>query len=285
MSQQSHWLTLARWTPLVILTDLDGTLIPFAATPEAARPSPALVALLSDLASSPGVTVAVVSGRPRETLESFFQSCPDLLLVAEHGGWRRDGAWQPAVEASQEEVDDLTDALQHVTRRHPGALTERKTWSVAFHFRGIAAEERDAAVIEVETLRCRLAAASSPIRGAAGLRGVGGASRPHGQGHGDRLAARARGGPDPTARPRRRRDRRGHVPRVAGGGRVHRGGNRKRPRDGGGLAPQDSQQRRELSPLAPRGPPGRNHGRGQSAATTHRDPRRGSADVSVPSAW
>lgn len=152
MSEQSHWLTLARWTPLVILTDLDGTLIPFAATPEAARPSPALVTLLSDLAHSPGVIVTVVSGRPRETLESFFQSCPELLLVAEHGGWRRDGAWQPAVEASQEEVDDLTDALRILTRRYPGALTERKTWSVAFHFRGIAAEERDGAVVEVETL-------------------------------------------------------------------------------------------------------------------------------------
>ncbi|HJZ85322.1 MAG TPA: trehalose-phosphatase, partial [Polyangia bacterium] len=152
MSEHAHWLSFARWTPLAILTDLDGTLIPFAATPEGARPGPELVGLLTELASSPGLLVAVVSGRPRESLEAFFPSSPGLLLVAEHGGWRRDGAWQPAVEAAQEEVDDLTFALRRLAALHRGALVERKTWSVAFHFRNISGESRDGAVVEVEHL-------------------------------------------------------------------------------------------------------------------------------------
>src|SRR5262249_47599127 len=136
--ERDHWVALARWTPLAILADLDGTLIPFAETPDGVRPSAELLALLSDLATSPGVTVAVVSGRLREQVEAFFAACEGLLLVAEHGGWRRDtGAWQPAVEASQKEVDDLTQDLRSLASRHRGAVVERKTWSVAFHFRAV----------------------------------------------------------------------------------------------------------------------------------------------------
>jgi alpha,alpha-trehalose-phosphate synthase [UDP-forming]/trehalose-phosphatase len=151
VSEYDHWLALARWTPLAILVDLDGTLIPFTPTPEGARPGPELVILIADLAASPGMTVAVMSGRPREALEGLFAGAADLLLVAEHGGWRRDaGAWQPWAEASQEEVEDLAEELRGLATRHPGARVERKTWSVAFHFRAIAPERREGAVVEVE---------------------------------------------------------------------------------------------------------------------------------------
>ncbi|HEU4538890.1 MAG TPA: trehalose-phosphatase, partial [Polyangiaceae bacterium] len=57
-----HWLALAGHSPLAILLDLDGTLIPFAPTPAEARPGPDLLALLARLAATPGVTCAVVSG-------------------------------------------------------------------------------------------------------------------------------------------------------------------------------------------------------------------------------
>jgi trehalose-phosphatase len=151
MSERDHWVALARWTPLAILADLDGTLIPFAETPDGVRPGPELLSLLRDLAILPGVTVAVVSGRPREQVEAFFAGYEGLLLVAEHGGWRRDtGAWQPAVEASQKEVDDLTGDLRALAARHRGAQVERKTWSVVFHLRAVPPDRRDAAVVEVE---------------------------------------------------------------------------------------------------------------------------------------
>jgi alpha,alpha-trehalose-phosphate synthase [UDP-forming]/trehalose-phosphatase len=149
--QHEHWVALARWTPLAIVSDLDGTLLPFASTPDEARPGADLMALIQELASLPGVTMAVVSGRPRETLEAFFGASDGLLLVAEHGGWRRGrGAWEPLATGQPDEVESLREELQRVAARYPGALIERKTWSVAFHFRGIATEERDAAEVEVE---------------------------------------------------------------------------------------------------------------------------------------
>src|SRR6185295_16777907 len=88
-----HWLALARHTPLGILCDLDGTLVPFARTPDEARPDEHVVELVSSLAALPGVTMSIVSGRPRAWLETFFQS-PQVYLVAEHGVSRRGlGAW------------------------------------------------------------------------------------------------------------------------------------------------------------------------------------------------
>jgi trehalose 6-phosphate synthase len=151
MPAYDHWLAFARSTPLALLLDLDGTLIPFAATPDDARPDAELLGLLQDLASAPGVTAAVVSGRPREKLEALFSTCRGLLLIAEHSGWRRGaGAWEPFIATEQGEIERFADELEGLAQRFKGALVERKTWSVAFHFRAIVPEARDAAAVEIE---------------------------------------------------------------------------------------------------------------------------------------
>jgi len=53
------WMAIARHTPLGILCDLDGTLVPFANSPDEARPDADAVKLVTDLATLPGVTVAI----------------------------------------------------------------------------------------------------------------------------------------------------------------------------------------------------------------------------------
>ena len=89
MDDLDHWRQLACHTPLGILTDLDGTLIPFAPTPEEARIDEERLDLLRNLSALPGVTVAVVSGRSRESLDRLLSGAPEISLVAEHGGWKR----------------------------------------------------------------------------------------------------------------------------------------------------------------------------------------------------
>src|SRR5262249_33774742 len=44
----------------------------------------------------------------------------------------------------------LTEDLRSLALRHRGAQVERKTWSVAFHFRAVLPDRRDAAMVEVE---------------------------------------------------------------------------------------------------------------------------------------
>src|SRR5690242_6345149 len=55
------WMAIARHSPLGILCDLDGTLVPFASSPEEARPDADAIKLVTDLASLPGLSVAIVS--------------------------------------------------------------------------------------------------------------------------------------------------------------------------------------------------------------------------------
>ena len=68
----AHWLSLARHTPLGVICDLDGTLLPFVATPSESQLPPALAELLSGLAALPGLVLVIVSGRPREDLERLL---------------------------------------------------------------------------------------------------------------------------------------------------------------------------------------------------------------------
>ena len=144
-----HWLSMARHTPLAVVTDLDGTLVPFAPTPDQARVSTRLSDLLHRLASAPGVRLAVASGRKRESLEGALGRIPGLLLMAEHGGWRRaDGAWQPCIEPSLGPLSALAESLAGMIARYRGAWIERKTWSLAVHARPARRSERAGLLVE-----------------------------------------------------------------------------------------------------------------------------------------
>ena len=123
--------------------DLDGTIIDFADRPEDARPGPALLELLRDLAAQPGLSVAVASGRPRESLESLFVEAPGVWLVAEHGAWLRgEGAWRSTVPAELETLDALAAELEEVAAKYRKAWVERKTWTVCLHYRNVRPGER-----------------------------------------------------------------------------------------------------------------------------------------------
>lgn len=143
-----HWLTIARQTPLGVLCDLDGTLVPFARTPDDARPDPEIVALVEALAAHPGVTMAIVSGRPKSWLEAFFSS-PSVFLMAEHGAARRGlGAWENVGDIDPAPLDELARKLEQLARRHPGALLERKQTTVALHYRAVQRGRRGELLIE-----------------------------------------------------------------------------------------------------------------------------------------
>ena len=141
-------MAFARHTPLGILCDLDGTLVPFASSPEEARPDEGAVALVESLAALPGVSIAVVSGRPKDWLERFFPS-PHVFLVAEHGAQRRGaGAWEVASELDPAPLAALAEDLEALAARHPGALVERKTSTVALHYRQVPRNRRGELLVE-----------------------------------------------------------------------------------------------------------------------------------------
>jgi alpha,alpha-trehalose-phosphate synthase [UDP-forming]/trehalose-phosphatase len=148
-TKHAHWAHFLRHSPLAILCDLDGTLVPFAESPEAAVPSPEVRALVSMLGSLPGVTFAIVSGRSREVLESNF---PETILVAEHGTARRGrGAWE--VQASDPaDLAALSLRLEELCTRIAGARLERKSVSLVLHYRNTAKRQRDELTVEATAL-------------------------------------------------------------------------------------------------------------------------------------
>jgi alpha,alpha-trehalose-phosphate synthase [UDP-forming]/trehalose-phosphatase len=151
--ESEYWTSLARYEPLGILSDLDGTLVPFAATPEAARPTPEVRNLVHDLAALPGVTLAIVSGRPREVLDQFFPPPRSVLLVGEHGGWRSGPAgWESMLSLDAKAIQSLGAELQSLRDKYPGALLERKTWSLALHFRRVREHEKMSLLVQASAV-------------------------------------------------------------------------------------------------------------------------------------
>ncbi len=120
----------------VLLLDYDGTLVPFAAAPELARPDPELRALLRDLASAPGREVHLVTGRGRENIERWLGDLP-VGLHAEHGYWSRaaGGAWIGARPAAAPWRERVRHILDDFAARTPGSMVEEKTVGLAWHYR------------------------------------------------------------------------------------------------------------------------------------------------------
>jgi trehalose 6-phosphate synthase/phosphatase len=127
----------ARAAPrLALLIDYDGTLVPFAPTPDLAAPDADLLALLRRLAARQGTEVHVVSGRKRLTLERWLGPLP-VGLHAEHGFWTRlpGGAWTAAEVALSEWREPVLAILRDFAERTPGSLIEEKTAGLAWHYR------------------------------------------------------------------------------------------------------------------------------------------------------
>jgi trehalose 6-phosphate synthase/phosphatase len=121
---------------LVLLIDYDGTLVPFAQSPELARPDVETLATLRALAARPGTELHIVSGRSRHTLERWLGSLP-VHLHAEHGLWSR-APGQPGQAhelPSSSWREPVLAILRDYAERTPGSLVEEKPVGVAWHYR------------------------------------------------------------------------------------------------------------------------------------------------------
>ena len=124
---------------LLLLLDYDGTLVPFAPTPEQAAPDAPLLELLRRLTQRPHTRVDIVSGRSREVLEAWLGALP-VGLHAEHGLWSRSAQGQPwkSLDNVPTEWKGLVrPILEAYAARLPGALVEEKSASLAWHYRQV----------------------------------------------------------------------------------------------------------------------------------------------------
>ena len=123
-------------TRRALLLDYDGTLVPFAAEPRLAQPDAELLELLALLGSDPANELAIVSGRPRHTLENWFGKLP-ISLIAENGVWLRirTSEWRILKTMTNDWKEGVRPIIQLFVDRLPGALLEEKEFSLAWHYR------------------------------------------------------------------------------------------------------------------------------------------------------
>lgn len=74
----------------ILFLDYDGTLVSFQNRPEQASPDEELKDIIRQLCDTPNLTVVIISGRDKTTLEKWFGSFK-LDIVAEHGFWIKKG--------------------------------------------------------------------------------------------------------------------------------------------------------------------------------------------------
>ncbi len=129
--QLLHELTLHP--QLTMLLDLDGTLIPFAPTAEAAKLDEAGFQLLRALIDA-GVRVVIVSGRPRALVDPMRAPLPGAWWVAEHGSWYCDDSGRWTGPGTAPEIEELIHVFEPYTHT-PGVRLEPKSQSICVHWR------------------------------------------------------------------------------------------------------------------------------------------------------
>ena len=124
--------------PLLVATDVDGTLAPIAPRPEQAHLAPGALDALRALAAC-GVELAVVSGRSLAELRSQFGLDGIGHLVGSHGAESAHAV--PLDQEEQSTLDAVVAVLEAIVAATPGARLERKPMAAALHVRGTTPDD------------------------------------------------------------------------------------------------------------------------------------------------
>jgi trehalose 6-phosphate synthase/phosphatase len=123
----------------LLILDYDGTLVPFFKHPDDAVPTTDLKTMLRTLNDSPNINVVIVSGRTKESLDTFFADL-DIDIIAEHGAWigAHQGEarqWHATAADPHEWKDKVRNILEQYMTRTPGSFIEEKAFSLVWHYR------------------------------------------------------------------------------------------------------------------------------------------------------
>lgn len=134
------YAALERFSALpntLIALDFDGTLAPLVDDPMESRMLPEARAALLKLGASPGVTVALVSGRAIDSLKEVAEPSDDWYLVGSHGGEVVGPGEHHTYSANSRVPEELDYAFSIVVADHPGTRLEKKAFGLALHTRGV----------------------------------------------------------------------------------------------------------------------------------------------------
>src|SRR3989339_54278 len=122
----------------MLLLDYDGTLVGFYDKPELAMPDNELLNIIEKLSAQKGNSIVIISGRDRNTMDSWFSKL-NLTLVAEHGVWIKDIGkdWKTLHHLKREWKKEITPILELFVDRTPLSFLEEKDYSLVWHYRNV----------------------------------------------------------------------------------------------------------------------------------------------------
>lgn len=136
----------------LLVLDYDGSLVPFTSEPHMAVPDNELLATLKRLTALPKTTVVILSGRDRETLETWLKET-NAIIVAEHGGWIKRSPseeWEMTIApASDVWKKEIRPILELYVDRIPVSFVEEKDFSLVWHYRKAESESASFAAYEL----------------------------------------------------------------------------------------------------------------------------------------
>lgn len=128
-------LSEARGAPLLVALDFDGTLSLIVPHPAQARPVAGALPVLARLAGSPGVTVALVSGRPVADLREVSGVTESVLLIGSHGAEWGGRDHKRLSDRQAETLRQVRTEVAAMVDATPGAMIEPKPAGFAIHVR------------------------------------------------------------------------------------------------------------------------------------------------------
>lgn len=120
-----------------LLLDLDGTLLDIAPAPDLVVVPPGLVDVLHALRRLLDDAVAVVTGRPVETIDALLGDAP-FAVAGEHGAAIRHAPGQPLERPRLPAPPaEWIAAAKALVAAHPGTLFEEKARGFSVHYRAV----------------------------------------------------------------------------------------------------------------------------------------------------
>ena len=137
----------------LLFLDYDGTLVGFKNNPVDAKPDDELITLLDRLNQLENTDIVIVSGRDRETFESWYNS-KNYNLITDHGVWlkEKNSEWQMLERLKTNWMDNILPVLETFVDRTPGTFIEKKKYSLAWHYRKADPELAQIRTIELNTV-------------------------------------------------------------------------------------------------------------------------------------
>jgi trehalose 6-phosphate phosphatase len=122
-----------------LFADLDGTLAPLQATPDAVGPDAERRHLIDSLMTRLMGRFAVISGRAVADLDRVLEDRV-TALAGVHGLQRRTAAGRMVVASPAPTLTQARDALDRFASGRPGVIVEDKRLAIALHYRNAPAE-------------------------------------------------------------------------------------------------------------------------------------------------